>query len=117
MWRQNSGTIQTAELGWVYKNTKDYKPGDCKLKKLLIDQCAWKLDGDWVASGELNAEESFPRLALVDTLAQMRLLVNGGGDKLREPPFARLEWRRKLYWMPIVNVDEKIIAKGFREKK
>ena len=117
MWRQNSGIVQTEELSWVYENTKEYTLDQCKLKKLLIDQCAWKLDGDWVTSGELSTEEQFPRMAMVDMMAQMRHLLTSGAYTLGGPPFARLEWRRSLYWLPVVDVDGKIIAKGIRNKK
>lgn len=113
MWRQNLNIIQTSALAWVYENTKEYKRGECKLKKLLIDQCAWKLDGSWIASNEMDAEASFPRSALLDVMAQMRSLLNSSAKILGGAPFARLDWRRKLYWMPL---DEKIDAKGLLDK-
>lgn len=100
MWRQNSGTIQTAELGWVYENTKEYKQGDCKLRKLMVDQCAWLLDGSWIAGEEMSSEQSFPRLALLDLVGEMRLLLNSGVNPTRDqPPFSTLERRKNLYWI------------------
>jgi hypothetical protein len=107
MWRQNSGIIQTGDIKWVYENMKGNEgkgKGERELsgvKKLLIDQCAWKLDGGWIAGEEMESEESFPRLALRDLVGEMRLLLNAGvNTSYDEPPFSRLEWRKKLYWVP-----------------
>ena len=99
--RTKTNVIQTSALGWVYNNTENYKEG-CKLKKLLIDQCAWKLDGNWIACDGMD-EESFPRQALVDMVAKMRLLLDERktGEAIRPEPFSTLELRKKNYWVPV----------------
>ena len=88
-------------LGWVYENTQDcpYDEEDCPLRLLLIDQCAWKLDGNWLLSemdGKKN-EEQFPRQALVDLVSRMRIILN---ERIL-PPFLNSEMRRAEYWIKV----------------
>jgi hypothetical protein len=96
--RLKTNSIQPTALGWVYENTKEYQ-GECKLKKLLIDQCAWVLNGNWILSSGLLGEVQVPRQALVDILGRMRLMLTAGVKPTDEPPFARLDWRKRLYWI------------------
>jgi hypothetical protein len=99
--RTKTNVIQTSALGWVYNHTEDCKD-ECKLKKLLIDQCAWKLDSNWIACDGMD-EESFPRQALVDMVAKMRLLLDERktGEAIKPEPFSTLELRKKNYWVPV----------------
>ena len=104
-WRQTSNIIQTSMLRWVYDNTMEYVPQKCPLRSLLIDQCAWKLDGTWLLSeidGRKN-EEQFPREALVDLVSRMRVVLNEG----MAPPFLNSECRKRAYW---IEVEEKRVA-------
>jgi hypothetical protein len=98
-WRMTSNIIQTSMLGWVYENTQEYDEGECGLRALLIDQCAWKLDGKWLL-GELEGtknEEQFPRQALVDLVSRMRVVLN----EHVPPPFLNSELRKEAYWMEV----------------
>jgi len=101
LWRQNSNTIQTCDLSWIYENAEGgYE--ECRLKRLLIDQCAWRLDAGWVLGSGMDTDEDFPRQALVDLVGAMRLLLDGGKKiDLDEAPFLRLESRKKLYWLQV----------------
>ena len=86
-------------LGWIYDNTDGYDEGECALRSLLIDQCAWKLDGKWFL-GEVEGtknEEQFPRQALVDLVSRMRVVLT---DHVR-PPFLNSELRKEEYWIEI----------------
>jgi len=112
-WRQNSDIIQTSALGWVYENIKG-SLSECRLKRLLIDQCAWKIDAQWIMSENMNSEESLPRDVLRDIVGAMRLMLNSGVDTTMDPPFIRPEWRKKLYWVP---VDDRRVREVFEEWK
>jgi hypothetical protein len=99
-------------LCWVYENTQDflYDDGDCPLRLLLIDQCAWKLDGNRLLNemdGKKN-ENQFPRQALVDLVGRMRIILN----ELIFPPFLNSEMRRAEYW---IDVDDKRVSEVLGE--
>lgn len=105
-WRTMTNIIQTSMLNWVYENTEEYfQEGECGLRALLIDQCAWKLDGNWLLAeldGKKN-EEQFPRQALVDLVSRMRVVLN---ERVL-PPFAYSQLRRGTYW---IQVEEKRVC-------
>jgi hypothetical protein len=104
-WRMTTNIIHTAMLRWVYDNTEDYAEGECGLRALLIDQCAWKLDGTWLVAevkGVKNHEQ-FPRQALVDMVSRMRVILN----EHVPPPFENSEMRQEAYW---VEVDDEYAA-------
>jgi hypothetical protein len=95
-WRNSTDMVQVAEVEWLYDNTEEFAPGECKLRKLLIDHCAWQL------GGVSEVEESFPRAALVDLLGEMKALFRSGASiTVHEPPFSSLEWRKASYYMPV----------------
>ena len=98
-WRMTSNIIQTSMLAWIYENTEEYHNEDCGLRSLLIDQCAWKLDGKWLLSDRdgVQNEEQFPREALVDLVSRMRVILN---EDVR-PPFLYSETRKNSYWIQI----------------
>ena len=109
-WRMTTNIIQTSMLAWIYENTEEYDKDDCGLRSLLIDQCAWKLDGHWLLSdmAGVKNEEQFPRQALVDLVSRMRVVLN---ENVR-PPFAYSELRWLKYW---VEVEEKSVCEVLRK--
>ena len=46
MMRRQTSVIETCTIEWVYENTKEYARGECGLRNLLVDQCAWVLDDE-----------------------------------------------------------------------
>lgn len=90
MWRQNCSTIHTSALAYVFANTTDYDKNDCGLKQLLVDQCAWMIDMEWIES---VGEDQFPRVAMVAVIRRIRELLNTGADH-RKRPFESLEMRK-----------------------
>ena len=96
-WRMTTNIIQTSMLSWIYENTLEYEEQECELRLLLIDQCAWKLDGNWLLGtidGKSN-EEQFPRRALLDLVSRMRVVLN----EHVVAPFFNSEMRKKAYWI------------------
>ena len=97
--RRHTNVVNTRIIGWVYENTKGMEGGD-KLKRLLLDQCSWKLDGLWILAGGLNDESSIPREAVVRLLGSVMALAQSNVNIMTaQPPFALLEWRKSLYWI------------------
>lgn len=94
-WRRQTGTAQLGDIAWVY----EYTTASSKLRKLLIDQCAWTVDRNW---GAEDAEGDFPRAALVDLLREMHLLFRSNARfGIDKAPFSSLEWRQIRYWEPV----------------
>jgi hypothetical protein len=80
------------------ENTVDYDDfrGECMLKRLLIDHCAWTMNTDWVMSGGLAADARFPSV-VVDAIVERILDYKRANVTLeQEPPFSRLDWRKEL---------------------
>jgi hypothetical protein len=114
-WRMTTNIIQTSMLGWVYENTMEYDEQDCPLRLLLIDQCAWKLDGNWLL-GEMEGksnEEQFPRRALVDLVSRMRVVLNEN----IVGPFFNSEMRKEAYWIDFENKSVSEVLEGMGRDK
>ncbi len=79
--RKQSRTVATSMLGWIYKNTREYRRTQCGLKNLLIDQCALTLDENWFLQGmhQPGFSERFPTEFLFDIIARMRVLLRESG--------------------------------------
>ncbi|KAL3423349.1 hypothetical protein PVAG01_05096 [Phlyctema vagabunda] len=90
--RQETGIIETAMLGWVYSNTPLDRPS--ALKSLLIDQCVWKLDPQWLLSFDLQ----FPRDALLDIAVRMRSIFHYPSLAVGKCPFDTVLGRKDRYW-------------------
>lgn len=111
-WRMTTNIIQTSMLSYIYKNTVEYEAQECPLRSLLIDQCAWKLDGNWLLGeneGTKN-EQQFPREALVDLVSRMRVVLN---EEMR-PPFWNSEMRKEVYW---IQVEDRRVCEVLGEMK
>lgn len=97
--RRETMVIETHTLTWVYENTKDYAKGKCGLRNLLVDQCAWILDDDWIGGEDEGSENAdlFSREALVDMILTMkRMFSKTMGWK---PDFLYIPERRGEYWV------------------
>jgi hypothetical protein len=98
--RRKTNIIETAKIRWVYENTREYERGCCGLRNLLVDQCAWVLDENWLLGaldGTANAGQ-FPRECLVDIVARLRVLLREG---IKGPePLKDIEGRKGgNYWV------------------
>lgn len=94
-----TGAVGTAMIGWVYENTKGMQSQD-KLKRLLLDHCAWKLDLMWIVAGGLSDESTMPREALVHLLALAMTMMGSNHTPMTAlAPFEQLEWRKAYYWI------------------
>jgi hypothetical protein len=111
-WRMTSNIIQTSMLFWVWENTEEYDEEECGLRSLLIDQCAWKLDGKWLRSNVdgIKNEKQFPRQAFVELVSRMRVMLN---ERIR-PPFVHSELRKEAYW---IQVEEKRVCNVVKEER
>lgn len=97
--RYQTNTINTGILGWVYENTKGMQFGE-KLRTLLIDHCSWKLDGMWILAGGFGSENEVPREAVIHILGRVMVLVQSKANVMVDlPPFTRVEWRKRFYWI------------------
>ncbi|KAF4634330.1 hypothetical protein G7Y89_g3777 [Cudoniella acicularis] len=93
MRRRQTNIIETAMVKWIYDNTEV----GCGLRELLVDQCAWVLDGEWLVGSKLGGgknEEMFPREFLVDLCLRTKKLLSGG----TQPGFLKIEERAGTYW-------------------
>lgn len=97
--RFQTGSINTGMIGWVYGSTKGMR-GNEKLKKLLVDQCAWRLHGPFIMGGGLGDDFGVPRDAIIHILGRVMLMAQSNVNFATDaPPFARIEWRKHLYWI------------------
>lgn len=105
-WRKHTGIVETTSLSWLYNNTKGYGIGTCAVKNLLMDQCAWKLSPEWIASAEAATEEAFPRDAFRDLTSKLLLRVREGAMAFApgrlgglQGPFEEFLTRQRAYWV------------------
>jgi hypothetical protein len=100
--RRQTSVIETCTTVWVYENTKEYPKGECGLRNLLVDQCAWVLDDEWIKGedeGSANAD-LFPRQALVDMVTTMNWMFGVARESMGfRPDFLYLPERRGAYWV------------------
>lgn len=94
-----TNTVNTGMIGWIYENARGMKHED-KLKRLLLDQCVWKIDGMLILAGGLGDEKCVPREALIHLFGRVMAMMQANVQVTTEqPPFALLEWRKSLYWI------------------
>lgn len=97
--RQQTNTVNTGMIAWIYENTRGVKHEE-KLKRLLLDQCVWKIDGALTLAGGLGDEKCVPREALVHLFGRvMTMMQSNVSIWAQPPPFSQLEWRKSLYWI------------------